>query len=1132
MSESASISSVNKPTKSMDFDDLRKEAIQSTQHASGKKWTDYNLHDPGVTILEQFSFVLTDIAYRTNLGIEELLFHSNNERVAERNAFIPASEAFTPGPLTIQDYRVLFLDHFVESIINCWIEPVINHREGITGLFNLIIHVHPTFPTIEYESLKKRIRSYYNEHRNLCEDLEEIIILQPELINIEVQIDVSQEAVAEDVIAQILFEIETYLNPSIEFRSLEDLEAAGQRLDEIYDVPSHKHGFISKKQLGLKRNQFYLSKIKEFISAVKGVRSMKDLQLLQDGSPVTSDLIIVDNHKYLTIVDSSKQGETIYGFKISVYKGGVANAYQRKNVVRKLEESQQRFIRNYPVQARVRNKKNNTLSSAEIESYNSVQECFPSIYGVGVYTPAKEEGVLRQAQSEQLKAYLMFFDQLMANHLSQLSKVAELLSIDGFDVDKFKTYYAQTLNGKVQSADSLIKKSLRSKDQIEKELERLQNQMSESDLKTIRKIESLERDLSIKQKLVIKLTEEHIKRYLGMDVESIKKDQTFENRQIIKLALELKRQQEPNADSKKGKLSGVDEALSELIIRELNQQEQESEYSLTDLEDLVTEFDDRLDRKNRILSHMLARFGERFSTDFQLKFASSQREDDAEKADKRLLTLKSIFLKNVVSIHQKRACGIRFGQANIGTKTSLEQKVGILLDINVGNSSEGNKSIQELKSERLTTTQIKKEKSLGGHIDYVSAKGEKKKGKVNFIVNSPHFIKYLFQFGLSISNYQIIKENDVYALYFIPPTHEDATRLLETKSFQESQDKLTALLDKLHRISAENEYFRIVEHVLLRPQDSSFCNFFLIDEKGDKVFESLKIGREDVQMSSAIDTLILAGYADNYQIEKTPDKDFKVIIHDAIGNDRASSTKVFLTELSAEKFIKSRVLHYQKEKGNFSPFIELDNKTRFYFQLLDESDNVLFISSQADEIEKQEQRVEKFLDLALISENYEVFEDKKTNQLRVKIKGATGDGIIQSERLFRSEADVNRFIVYSIKRFENWQSIKSKNELIKYKRIDGRDAKDFNAVLSVVYPNWTARFHNEEFLQLFKETLISAIPAHLSIRLVGLNFSEMEEFDRLYNGLLTELEEVSFDRRNRITNLSIGILKLIADDQT
>ena len=74
----------------MDFDGLRKEAIDATQQSSGKRWTDYNLHDPGVTILEQFSFVLTDIAYRTNIGIEELLFHDNNVNVEKRNAFLPA----------------------------------------------------------------------------------------------------------------------------------------------------------------------------------------------------------------------------------------------------------------------------------------------------------------------------------------------------------------------------------------------------------------------------------------------------------------------------------------------------------------------------------------------------------------------------------------------------------------------------------------------------------------------------------------------------------------------------------------------------------------------------------------------------------------------------------------------------------------------------------------------------------------------------------------------------------------------------------------------------------------------------------------------------------------------------------
>ena len=38
-------------SESMDYDFLRKEAISKTQKISGEKWTDYNPHDPGITIL-------------------------------------------------------------------------------------------------------------------------------------------------------------------------------------------------------------------------------------------------------------------------------------------------------------------------------------------------------------------------------------------------------------------------------------------------------------------------------------------------------------------------------------------------------------------------------------------------------------------------------------------------------------------------------------------------------------------------------------------------------------------------------------------------------------------------------------------------------------------------------------------------------------------------------------------------------------------------------------------------------------------------------------------------------------------------------------------------------------------------
>ncbi len=127
------------------------------------------------------------------------MFHSGKETTSKQNALFPAADVFTPGALTEVDYRILFLDRFVDTITNCWIEKVINQREGITGLFNLIVHLNPMIQQSEYDGVRRKIRSYFNQHRNLCEDLEEIIILEPEIINLDVKIDLSQDADAEKI---------------------------------------------------------------------------------------------------------------------------------------------------------------------------------------------------------------------------------------------------------------------------------------------------------------------------------------------------------------------------------------------------------------------------------------------------------------------------------------------------------------------------------------------------------------------------------------------------------------------------------------------------------------------------------------------------------------------------------------------------------------------------------------------------------------------------------------------------------------------------------------------------------------------------------------------------------------------
>ena len=57
----------------LSFESLRSEGIRLAQALSGNSWTDYNLHDPGVTILELLCYALTDLVYRADFRVADHL---------------------------------------------------------------------------------------------------------------------------------------------------------------------------------------------------------------------------------------------------------------------------------------------------------------------------------------------------------------------------------------------------------------------------------------------------------------------------------------------------------------------------------------------------------------------------------------------------------------------------------------------------------------------------------------------------------------------------------------------------------------------------------------------------------------------------------------------------------------------------------------------------------------------------------------------------------------------------------------------------------------------------------------------------------------------------------------------------
>ena len=112
----------------LDYRLLREEGLAHIRRLSSKVWTDHNLHDPGITTLEILCYALTDLAYRTAFDTRDLMTGPDGKMdAAGLSGLAPAHEVLTTAPRTIADYRRLLLR--IEGLRNAWLDPMNNPAE-------------------------------------------------------------------------------------------------------------------------------------------------------------------------------------------------------------------------------------------------------------------------------------------------------------------------------------------------------------------------------------------------------------------------------------------------------------------------------------------------------------------------------------------------------------------------------------------------------------------------------------------------------------------------------------------------------------------------------------------------------------------------------------------------------------------------------------------------------------------------------------------------------------------------------------------------------------------------------------------------------------------------------------------
>lgn len=106
---------------------LREKALEYIQQTSSDNWTDHNVHDPGITILEALCYALSDVGFRLNFPVKDLLTDAKGYMV--ENAFYYSDEILPNHAVTISDFRKILID--LLQVKNAWIKPFLQGDKDI-----------------------------------------------------------------------------------------------------------------------------------------------------------------------------------------------------------------------------------------------------------------------------------------------------------------------------------------------------------------------------------------------------------------------------------------------------------------------------------------------------------------------------------------------------------------------------------------------------------------------------------------------------------------------------------------------------------------------------------------------------------------------------------------------------------------------------------------------------------------------------------------------------------------------------------------------------------------------------------------------------------------------------------------
>lgn len=410
---------------------LQEKSLEELQAWSGQIWTDYNAHDPGVTLMDVLNNALTEWQYKLQFPLTDYLSGGHEAPTYEAMGLFPPEQVFPTSPVTADDYRRLILNQLPE-VENAWIythggntahlpaKEIPGHLSTPpAGSYTILVKRSP-YSSEDEEKLRAKIFRLYHGNRNLCENLYEIRFTCGRELFLHADAEITSNADPATLLAHLFREARSRVSGSFHSLNAEERKSRGMPMDEWMDGPEEDGARLDLSGSGEPHTETLLY---GNLRTLPGIVRLYSCHLEDTEGNVVN---IFEDNDTLNIPDSPDN------LHVSLNRNGM-DVPVKFEIFQKTLQPFLHTVRDNRWMYRESEKEYEEPQSGMhpgLYSHYSVKNDFPPCYGVGKAGLPARAGKEEQQRIRQWEGYLDLFDLVFQQGLKELANIPSLMTLN------------------------------------------------------------------------------------------------------------------------------------------------------------------------------------------------------------------------------------------------------------------------------------------------------------------------------------------------------------------------------------------------------------------------------------------------------------------------------------------------------------------------------------------------------------------------------------------------------------------------------------------------------------------------------------------------------------------------------